>query len=99
MVINSDESDIVKDILARVQEFVGPLFFTHQDIQALELEIKNDWGGESVNISNGRSLRLEIRDKKLLQRWDSGVCTRVLCKEFNLDKRTVYRILEKYRRK
>jgi Mor family transcriptional regulator len=92
------ENDIVKDILARVQEFVGPLFFTNKDAQRLELDIKNDWGGDKPTINTARQARIDLRNKNVIDRWDSGVKLNEISREFHISKRMIYRILDKHRR-
>jgi Mor family transcriptional regulator len=93
-----DENDIVKDILGRVQEFVGPLFLTHEHMRDLELDIKSDWGGDKPRINTARGLRLERRDSNLIKEWDSGAQIKLLVRKFRINERTVWRILEKYGR-
>lgn len=93
-----DDNDIVRDILYRVQEFIGPLFFTYRDAEKLELDIKSDWGGDRASISRGRELRLQMRDAKLIKKWDAGATYKELRKEFGLTPKTVRRILVKYNR-
>jgi Mor family transcriptional regulator len=93
-----DESDIVKDILARVQQLIGPLFFTYRDAINLEIAIKSDWGGDKPSINTARGARIELRDRNVIECWDSGMPTKEIEKKFHISHRMVYRILKKYGR-
>lgn len=93
-----DESDIVKDILGRVQEFIGPLFLTNDHVRNLELDIKSDWGGDKPRINSARGLRLEIRDLNVIKDWDSGMRMHGMLKKYRVTRRTIERILVKYGR-
>lgn len=94
----TDESDIVKDILGRVQQFVGPLFFTYKDALNLEIHIKSDWGGDKPSINTARTARIELRDHNIIECWDAGVTTKEIEKKFHISHRMVYRVLKKYGR-
>lgn len=93
-----EEKDIVLDILWRVQEIVGPIFLSHQNIEDLELDIKSDWGGSEIWVDTGKSLRLVKRNYNLIRRWDAGASRKELREKFGISDKTIQRILKEYHR-
>ena len=92
------ENDIVKDILARVREIIGPTF-TGEIAVKLENEVRNDWGGDRHYVAQGRG---DINDRNLtiIEIWGGGEITvKQLSHRFQMSERQIQRIIKDHPKK
>ena len=60
-------------------------------------EWREGYGGEQIYIAKGRYFTLSGRDRKIYDRWN-GKNTHLLCQEFDVTERHIYRIVEAVRK-
>lgn len=88
------EQDLVKDILARVQQIMGPTFTGDVSVK-LESQIRHDWGGDRYYVARGRE---DVKDRNLtiIELCQSGSVTiKQVSERFQMSQRQIRRILKK----
>lgn len=87
------DDDIVKDILDRVRQIMGPSFDGDVAVK-LEGEIRHDWGGDRYYIPYGKSSIFE-RNGLIIEIWEKGeIGAKSLAERFGMSERQIRRIVK-----
>jgi Mor family transcriptional regulator len=86
-------NDLLADVLQRVSAITQ---LPPEQIQAIEAELRADWGGDRAYIARmgecGARLQAQ-RDIRIRQQHRDGESVRLLSRRWNLSERQVYRII------
>lgn len=97
----SNTCDIISDILVRALERIGKVSKTaaqklEAEIGALELEIRQDYGGERHYVIRGGESSFDLRverDLRLLADYQRGERVPLLARRYGISERRVYQII------
>ena len=89
------DSDLIKDILSRVQLELKPANNLTDTLAAkIELSVRQEWGGRGYYV-NSNKIKIETRNHQIKRRYGSGHTTKErLAKEHGLTPRQIDRILK-----